>query len=206
MRRNIQVKEISLSELNHYSRELALRVEESGFIPQHVLYVERAGLLIGTAIADHFKCSISGIHASRSGGSTKSQLKIILRYLPRFVTHFLRRIEMKSNIHGVKSERHISYEGNPPPKGKTILLVDDAIDTGHSVQKILNSLNSTGYETAEIKVAVLTTTGSDPVRKADITLFDQIICAYPWSYDSREYNAAWQLYDKTKEKLCHQKI
>lgn len=201
MSRSIQIKELSLSELKHYSHKLAERVEESGFIPQHILYVERAGLLIGVEMADHFKCSISGINASRYGGGTKSQLKIVLRYLPRFITHFLRRIEMNSNVHGVKSERNISYEDGAPPKGKAILLVDDAIDTGNSVQEILKFLKSAGYETEKIKVAVLTTTHPDPIRKADITLFDQIACAYPWSYDSREYTKAWQLYDKKKEQL-----
>ncbi len=198
----LPVRDISLNSLNTTSVQLAKLVEQGGFIPEHVLFVERAGLLIGYEVARYFKCPISGVATKRSGGSAKSNLKLVLRYLPRFLTHLLRRIEISSSVHDVKSERRISYDYKLPDKFKRILLVDDAIDTGHSMLAVMNFLEKRGYSCTNIRVAVITTTAPKPKYVADYSLFSQVICAFPWSYDSRQYHEAWALYDEKKKILC----
>ena len=192
-----KVKEIDLAELKQCSRELARKVRHSGFEADHVLCVERAGLFIGADIADLLGCTCSGIYASRSGSSIKSRLKIILRFMPRTITHFLRGIELKSNIHGTQKARNVYIETNFPPKDKNILLVDDAIDTGNSILSIMDFLETHGYDRGNIKVGALTVTQQDVKKLAVFYLFD-CTCAFPWSYDSREYDKAWQLYAALK--------
>lgn len=192
------IEDVSLAKLRSYSHELALKVKDSGYVPDHVLCVERAGLLVGYEIASFFECSISGIYSSRSGHSLKSKAKIILRYLPRAVTHLLRNIEFKSKVHEVKKDRHVYIESQLPPKGKSILLVDDAIDTGYSLKAVLDFLITKGYCRRDIKTAVLTTTQNNVICKADISLFDQVSFAFPWSYDSKEYDRTWKLYETIK--------
>lgn len=198
-----QVREVDLKQLKEMSRDLAQIVQKSGYIPEHILYVERAGLLVGFEIAMFFKCGISSIHSTRSGGSVKSKLKKAFRYLPRFVTHLLRRLEIKSNIHGVKKERHVYCEYQPPPMNKKILIVDDAIDTGHSLVAIIKFLENLGYNKQHIKIAALTTTGLNTAVRADFSLLDQIVCAFPWSYDSRQYDETQGVYKTQKYVVNH---
>ena len=205
-RKRKKVIDVDLKELRKMSRDLAKTVQKSGFEPEHILYVERAGLLVGFEMAAFFQCGISGIVSQRSGSSAKSKFKFILRLLPRFVTHFLRQLELKSNIHGIKKERRISCENEMPPRGKRILLVDDALDTGHSLVAVLDFLKTRGYSRKDIRVAVLTTTGATPALRADFSLLDQIVCAFPWSYDSRQYAETQGVYRAEKYILNHFRV
>ena len=195
------IEDVSLVKLRSYSRKLALKIKESGYVPTHVLCVERAGLLVGYEVAIFFNCAMSGIYSSRSGHSLKSKAKIILRYLPRSVNHLLRNIEFKSKIHEIKKDRHVYIESQLPPKGKNLLLVDDAIDTGYSLKAVLDFLITKEYRRRDIKIAVLTTTQNNVICKADISLFDQVSFAFPWSYDSKEYDRTWKLYETIKASM-----
>lgn len=197
----MKIEDIGLSKLADYSVMLAEKVGEAGYVPEHVLYVERVGLFPGHEIANHFNCGISGILSSRSGTSLKFKAKVFLRYLPRPVTHLLRNFEVKSNIHGVKKDRNVGVEGKLPPKGKKLLIVDDAVDTGYSLKAVYDFLITHGYEREEVRTAVLTTTQENPVCRPDISLFERVTFAFPWSYDSTEYNASWELYEHLKQKI-----
>jgi len=196
-----RIKDISLSQIKDYSFRLAHKISSSGWMPDHILYVERAGLFIGHVVSRYFDCSISGIYCGRSGNSIKSKMKIVLRLLPRAVTHLMREIEIKSNIHSIKEERKIYIKNLYPPQDKNLLIVDDAIDTGYSAKEILSFLLSSGYLKEQIKIAVLTNTYKNSECRADISLFHQVKFAFPWSYDSREYNRAWKLYDEYKSSI-----
>ena len=196
------INDISLSQIKEYSLTLAQKVSRSGWMPDHVLYVERAGLFLGYVVSRYFDCSISGIYCGRFGRPLKSKIKIILRRLPRAVTHLLREIEIKSNIHAIKDGRKVYIENLYPPQGKNLLIVDDAIDTGYSAKEILRFLLNRGYHRDNIKLSVLTNTYKNSTCQADISLFDHVKFAFPWSYDSREYNRAWTLYHKYKSSIC----
>lgn len=195
------VVDVDLIQLKKISIDLAKKVEQKGFLPEHILYVERAGLLVGIELSLFFNCPISGIRSSRSGGPMKSRFKLILRRLPRFVTHFLRKLEMNSSLHETNDERHISCPAPLPSKNKKILVVDDALDTGHTLKAVLNYLAANGFSMENIKSAVLTTTGEAPLIKADYSLFDQILCAFPWSYDSRQYDETRKKYKSIKKRI-----
>ena len=197
-----KIIDVDLVQLKKMSVELAKQVRRNDYEPEHILYVERAGLLIGYEVARFFNCSISGIHSKRSGETLKSKVKVILRYLPGFVTHMLRRLELKSNIHEIKKNRNVYCEKNLPPTDKRILIIDDAIDTGYSLVAILEFLEKHGCKKEMVKTGVLTTTGTKQVIRADFSLFDQIICAFPWSYDSGEYTKTQKLYNFIKAEIA----
>lgn len=196
------VKEIALTLLPTYSAQLADKVAQSGFSPDHVLFVERGGLLIGVEIAAYFGCVVSGISATRSGRTSKAALKSLLCYLPRSIANLLRRIEIYSGIHRLNSNRAVSVEGELPGRDKKILIVDDALDTGYSIRAIVDYLADKGYKSGLIKVAVITTTSATPVFPADYSLFEKVICRFPWSTDSREYQQARSQYELRRKQLC----
>lgn len=189
-----QVIDVTLEKLNGYISDLVQKLEEIDYTPDHILYIERAGLFVAHKISGHFNCPMSGVRSGRSGGSLKSKIKPVLRYLPRSVTHLLRRLEIKLNIHEINSERNVSFQGELPSIGKKILIVDDAVDTGNSMKAVIGILIQNGHAPGCLKTAVLTTTEAAPFLKPDVSLFHQDILAFPWSYDSREYKASWELY------------
>ncbi len=182
-----KVVDVDLALLETMSIDLAKKIETQGYIPDHILYIERAGILTGFEMSKYFNCPISGIVSRRSGSGLKSSLKLILRSLPRFMTHFLRRLELGSSIHNVNSKRDVSCQKPLPPKDKKILVVDDALDTGHSLGAVVDWLKTHNYNLSLVKTAVLTTTGDKLYISSDFTLLNDVICAFPWSYDSRQY-------------------
>lgn len=198
------VKDIDLFKLKDLSYDLAKKVNKSDFKPQHILYIERAGLFIAHEIASYYSCPLSGIYANRTGTKIKSKIRFILRHLPRSITHLLLQIELRSNVHAVKKERNVYMEVELPSKELDMLLVDDAVDTGFSLNAVLKFLKTNGYVGDKMKTAVLTTTQKDPISRPDITLFEEITFAFPWSYDSREFKEAWMLYNKIKTSISKQ--
>lgn len=196
-----EIVHIKLGLLSEYALKLAQQVEKSQFIPDHVLYVERAGVFFGYEIAKYFDCSISGIYAGRSGGELKSKFKVILRNLPSSIKNYLRKLEIQSNLHDIKTDRNVYLESDAPPIRKKILIVDDAIDSGYSMKAVLDYLLDRDYNAENLKTAVLTTTHNRSILEPDITLYQKTICTGPWSYDSKEYKECWELYSDLKNRI-----
>ena len=77
---------------------------------------------------------------------------------------------------------------------KKILVVDDSIDTGHSMKQVVDFVRQ-HFTKAEIRIFVLNEmTGQEPIIKADYTLFRNTIMRTPMSSDSREYYKFLKLY------------
>ena len=116
-----KVIDVDLEGLDRMSLALGTQIKAGGFVPDHVLYVERAGLLIGDVLAGFFNVGLSGILSRRAGTSAKSGIKSILRRLPRWLTHSLRRLEIISSIHKARPERQISWDRRKILQGKKFL-------------------------------------------------------------------------------------
>lgn len=119
----------------------------------------------------------------------------VLQTLPYFLLNWLRMAEM---IYGnIKAKRF-----NPKREGEFILssdidellkekeqyvlLVDDAIDTGATLNLAYESLSSK-YPLAVIKIAVVTVTNNKPMIDADYYLYhDRILVRFPWSNDIKQ--------------------
>jgi len=197
-----KVVDVDLDLLKSMSMDLAEKIEAEGYKPDHILYIERAGILTGYELSKYFDIPASGILSSRNGNSFKSRVKFILRLLPRFMTHLLRRLELSSSIHDVNSNRQEFCSKPLPPKNEKILVVDDALDTGHSIKAVLRWLKTHGYNLSFVKTAVLTTTGNKPHIYADFTLLDDVICAFPWSYDSHQYKETKIRMEAVREQIA----
>lgn len=182
-----KVIDVDLKELDQMSLSLGRKIKADGFIPDHILYVERAGLLIGNLLAGYFKADLSDITCQRMGTSAKSGIKEILRGLPRWATHLLRRVELLSSMHKAGPERRVTWNKALDLADKKILVVDDAVDTGYSLRAILQYLLAYGLSRRNIRIAVLTTTGKNPSIRPEYSLHKNTICAFPWSYDAREF-------------------
>lgn len=122
-------------------------------------------------------------------------LKLVLKYSPTFLLNWLRMLESvvlekKARKHNPKRSGTIAIPNdidsflkeNP----KNILLVDDAIDSGATLNLLKEYLES-HYDNVAIKIAVITVTTPHPIIDADFCLYhDRVLVRFPWSNDVKK--------------------
>ena len=133
------------------------------------------------------------IKLQRKGETLKEGLvfKCILRILPYKVLDKLRIYESKKAKEMLKrldvvelSGEHFDFKLSTIQKEliKTILIVDDAIDTGRTMFVIKNNLGKI-FPDANIRVAVIAWTIETSIVQPDYYLFKNVLVRYPWSKD-----------------------
>ena len=208
MRRNSSpdIIDLDFAALETHLIALAEKIRRSDFAPEHILYIERAGLYCAHTLSRHLHISASGIQAQRSANILKEKSRFILRRMPRALSHALRKLEIVSGLHTKNSERRISFQGPQPPRDRNLLILDDALDTGYSIHAVRQHLLHLGYDPARIKTAVLTITGEQTMFQPDFYLFDHTIVTFPWSYDSVVFEKAqhqYHAFQKEIHEFCH---
>ena len=69
---------------------------------------------------------------------------------------------------------------------KVILIVDDAIDSGHTIHSICEAIRACNHN-VRIKIAAITTTTPDPAVTADFCLYNnQTLIRFPWARDAKQ--------------------
>lgn len=191
--------ELSLKSLHIESIHLAQNIEIS-FHPDIVVYVAKGGYLIGKDIAEYFRVPYVGIYAQREGNDAKAKLAVILKRLPRFITKFLRQIELKSGLHKTVKERRVFWDpsDNCLEKMKNahnVILVDDSVDTGYSMQTLLPYVKEAASAPIDIRIAAINVwSKSKSIIRTDFYNYRDTIIATPMSNDSREHDKFLQEY------------
>lgn len=190
--------DLSMTELYKICRKWCRDIQEE-YSPHLVIYIARGGYIIGRAMEAGFRVPLLGIEARRSGRGVKEYCFPLLALLPRRICNSLRKKEIHSGVHKTRQTRHIEFHQeinhiHQPEAIKKILVVDDSIDTGHSMKQVVDFVRQ-HFTKAEIRIFVLNEmTGQEPIIKADYTLFRNTIMRTPMSSDSREYYKFLKLY------------
>ena len=179
---------------------------KSQYAPELVIYIARGGYIIGRAMSAGFRVPLLGIGAKRPGNSFKEYGFPVLAVLPRSLCNMLRKIEIGSNVHQKRADREIIFHPEiekikNPATVKKILLVDDSIDTGHSMNQAKKKVQQY-FPQAEIKIFVINEMLSQqPIAKADYHLYQDTIIRAPMSKDSWEHYKFLQLYKNRNQHL-----
>lgn len=184
----MKVKTLNNKEITELCRLLIEQIKISDFKPDLILGIKTGGENIARCIKDIYSdnsikldfCEI----VRDSTNKKKNFFKDHLRNLPLPVLNLMRIIEAKF-FFNKKSRRGIKGLIFPDNIGsyKKILLVDDAVDSGATINIIKSNLKELD---AEIKTAVITVTRKDPVEQPDFTIFnDETLIRFPWSIDSK---------------------
>lgn len=191
--------ELSIKELESLCREWAKEINKS-YQPDLIVYVAKAGYLIGKEMKDVFNVPLVGISATREGNRLKEIVGPAISILPNFFRNFLISIELKSNKHDKNTERqihfHKSLEDIKKDNIKRILVVDDSVDTGHSMKQVVDAIASV-FTDSEIKVAGLNVWDkSKTIINTDFALYENTVIKAPMSKDSSEYKTFIGAYNK----------
>ena len=174
------------------------------FKPDLIVYIARAGYICAKPISELADVPLLGIGAVRSGDILKEILGAIFVYCPKFIRNILATIELRSSIHKKNTERNVTFHKSLEYLNravyKSILVVDDAVDTGYSMKKAVEMVQE-AFPEASVKSACLNMTcdEKDCVMKIDFVLIHGASVKTPFSKDHREYRKIKKLYyEETK--------
>lgn len=152
--------------------------------------IRRGGAWVAEAMQRHLPEGYLGrlhdvsLHRRFTATKYKQPTASMLRHLPRPLANVLRMGEswlgsLKSRVIGTKVP---DFKLEQPLKGRHVLIIDDSIDSGATVQAILNALP----RDAQVDVAVITVTRSRTLVQPRFALYRQgTLVRFPWSTDFR---------------------
>lgn len=177
---------VTLAELPALAAQLAAQVRSAGRTPQVVVYVERGARLLATEMCAQFRCRAIAVTVQRRGGGLKRALAGIVARFPRRVRDALRRADERwlwSRGGGVPRAVRSDFSGSLATA--TVLLVDDAADSGRTIAGCLEWLAARGATRDRITIAVLAATTPAGRAAADYWVLERNT-RLPWSSDSAE--------------------
>ena len=194
--------ELSKKDLEAQCKDWAEKIKKE-YQPDLIVYVAKAGYLIARPMKNVFDVPLVGISATREGNSLKEIVGPLVSLLPNFVRNFLISMELKSNTHDRNTERkicfHQSFENIHQDSIQKIIVVDDSVDTGHSMKQVVDAI-SNKMNHVQIKVAGLNVWDkSEDVIKTDFALYRNTVIKTPMSKDSKEYKDFMKIYNEETE-------
>jgi len=189
--------EIRLSELPKIVQSISTEIVRSGFKPNKIVFIERAGLIPGYLINHLIGGELISVEAKRHEGKTKKIFGSILPVLPKAFRSLLRRIELGKYKKDVK--RIITLDSSMQfSKKDLILIVDDSMDSGYTIAGVKQNLEERGAEVTNIKIFVINTTILNDLVKPDFLIAEKKIFSFPWSQDSNEYKKFLEYFIRCK--------
>lgn len=181
--------------------QLSHRVKAGGCAPSLIIGILHGGAEVaGLMRSDFPEAAYCEVQLSRPGTRQKSQglTQRLLQRMPLWLCDALRVVESRVNEWRSKGKEPVrlgeirlpddiasilkpSNPSNPP----VVLLVDDAIDTGATIQQAKRQLMEQ-FPGILLRVAVITVTTPHPICDADFCLYhNRTLCRFPWSNDYR---------------------
>ncbi len=168
------------------------------FLPEIIIGIRTGGFTVAelmTKAAMHkpLLLAISRQRASTQAKNKVKGLKSFLRFLPYFITNFLRIAEHKRLCARLADENQ-SFSPNIDElaalrgvlrtrENCKILIVDDAIDSGATMKAVYDVVRAEANSACNIKTAAITVTTDFPLIQPNYTLFSHVLCRFPWSFD-----------------------
>ena len=178
--------------------QLSCRVKAGGYTPSLLIGIQHGGAEVARRMRNDFpESAYYEVRLSRPGTRQKSQglAHRLLQHLPLWMCNTLRIVESRVNewrskgkdpvrIGTIRLPQDITSTLSNP-SNPSILLIDDAIDTGATIQQARLQLLKQ-FPDITIRVAVITVTIPHPICDADFCLYhNRTLCRFPWSNDYR---------------------
>ena len=178
--------------------QLSHRVKAGGFAPSLLIGIQHGGAEVARRMRNDFpEAAYCEVRLSRPGTRQKSQglAHRLLQHSPLWICNTLRIVESRVNEWRSKGKDPVRIgtirlpddiaSTLSSPSNPSILLIDDAIDTGATIQQARLQLLKQ-FPDITIRVAVITVTIPHPICDADFCLYhNRTLCRFPWSNDYR---------------------
>ena len=167
----IKVYRIGLNELSEACTKLKKYIDQEK--PDWIIPICSGGLELCELLWDKSEMPENIIHGVYIQHQTSSFLKSSIKFLPVFITDFLRKIGYILP----KSKKRKILIGNDLGKlqGK-VLILDDAIDSGYTLDILMSRLGRVDTRTAILN-------NISGFCTLDFTLYNNMIVKFPWNCD-----------------------
>lgn len=165
----------------------ALEKKAQAFAPDLVVGIATGGEIVAEMMFE----GVPHIYVKSRRRSTAAKQRIgwvwtIVRHLPRCVKDAMRVAEARRLSHGKGKMQEPMILGADTQAAiagsKKILVVDDAIDSGMTMKRVVDAIR--GVEgSRDIAVAAITETMKEPLVVADYKLYCGVLVRFPWSKD-----------------------
>lgn len=189
---NKKIKSISIDGIDAIINNLLDQIRKDNFCPDIVVFIERAGRIIGVPLAEKLSVNCIGIEAKRPYSKIKKVFAKFLFFIPKLILNYIKFFELKTNFNSLNKKRNIRINFSIR-NFKKILIIDDAIDTGETIIQVLDFIKNEN-SSAICKIAVITTTTNSPRIQPNYYIYNNIVCNFPWSIDSDYYKEFIKLY------------
>lgn len=179
--------------------QLSLRVKAESIDPSLIIGIREGGAEVARLMRNDFpEAAYCEVRLSRPSSQQKSQglTQRLLRSMPVWLCNVLRIVESRVNEWRSKGKEPVRIGEIHLPddvasllkdlgEKATVLLVDDAIDTGATIRQARLQLLEQ-FPGITLRVAVITVTIPHPICNADFCLYhNRTLCRFPWSNDYR---------------------
>lgn len=194
----MRVLTLSNKKLIEASQTLLAHIQKEHPDIDMLLGIATGGIYVSQAMYQQLKQTqwkgyYSEIKLSRPSTEKKESLgvKKILTKLPYFLSNLLRILEVKyfefrkTDAYDKTIENRIHFSSEQREhiiKAKTLLLIDDAIDTGSTMLALKNTIEAINPN-VKVITAVLTVTHKKPYVTPDFTLYNHVLLRCPWAMD-----------------------
>ena len=143
-----------INESGEWAREIG-----KVYQPDLVVFIAKSGFLFAKPIAQYFNCTMADIMVSRPASRAKDKLKRIIELVPNDLILFILKMPFMYRFNDKKKERKIEiterYKKEKKNTHEKILIVDDSVDTGWTMQCVYQIVKET-FPEAMIKTAAYT--------------------------------------------------
>lgn len=172
-----------------HCHKLAEQISADGFRPDCIIGIRNGGAYVAHEMsktfpeAECFEVSVSRpTHRQKNNSLMKSMVSI----LPIWLLDALRMAESRVAQLRTKARRNAEINISDKINARNILVVDDAIDTGATLQLVLNALQERFHD-ADIRSAALTITTPAPCVTSNYYLFNnRTLIRFPWAIDAKK--------------------
>jgi hypoxanthine phosphoribosyltransferase len=179
---------------------LLMRLVEADYAPTLIIGIRTGGWFVAEAMVRAAAVPLPVLPLTCRRPSTNAKAKVpLLRTavasLPRSVTDLTRRLEHRwlstrrlhqdqpQNIDRSEAEAITAWLRKSPHPAR-ILVADDAVDSGVTLQTVLQALREIGRRGMELRSAAITQTMPHPHVAPNYVLWRETLCRFPWSLDA----------------------
>ena len=178
--------------------ELRRQVDER-FAPALLIGIRTGGYIVAQAMRDAAARPLDLAPLTCRRGSTRAKAGVpgfaaVLTKLPLPVLDQLRRFEHRlltsrkrplgDRVLDPAEVNALRVQLSSLAAGNCVVVVDDAVDSGATLAAVIDFARGAVSPGVGVHSAAVTVTIEDPLVKPDISLYQGVLCRFPWSFDA----------------------
>ena len=194
----IQIQSLTGSRFAEACAELQLQVE-ARFSPALLIGIRTGGYTVALAMRNSTarNLPVAPLTCRRASTRTKAGvpgLAAMLTRLPLPLLDQLRRFEHRlltdrkrplgERTLDPAEETALRAQLAQLSSGSCVVAVDDAVDSGATLAAVTAFARAAAAPGVAVHSAAITVTTDDPAVRPDITLYQGVLCRFPWSFDA----------------------